>query len=77
MEKIPQKTTLQLLELLRHKGAAWQTQDKAEATILALKMHLTGEEYRDLQIAHNHYTIGEGATEFYDVVNNLIKKYTK
>lgn len=70
-------TTIELLTMLQHKGAAWQTQDKAEATLNSLKMHLTEQEFTALQIAHNHYQIGEGAAEFYDEVKKLIAKYNE
>jgi ABC-type uncharacterized transport system ATPase subunit len=75
-DKPTNMTTIELLTTMRHKGAAWQSQEKAEATLMKLKMHLTEVEFRDLQIAHNHYQIGEGAREFYDEVNKLIEKYT-
>jgi hypothetical protein len=59
------------------RGAAWQTQPQADKTMQLLFTLLTKEEHTKLSIARNHYLIGEGAAEFYDVCIQLIEKYTK
>lgn len=65
------------LNVLRNKGAAWQSQtkDKGINLIIKLKESLHYNEYQKLKIAHSHYLTGEGSDEFYDVCNELIEKY--
>lgn len=64
-----------ILVELRNKGAAWQSQRKANSLLLKLKEVLQSDEYIKLKIAHSHYLTGEGTNEFYDVCNELCKKY--
>jgi hypothetical protein len=70
-------TTLIYLKELRHKGACWQTQIKADKLFKQLKSLLLDSEFIELSIAHNHYLLGEGPEEFYDKCNKLITKYER
>lgn len=70
-----QKEIVEKLEQLRHKGGAWQSQEKAKGLLRELKALLPDEDSCKLSIAHSHYELGEGAGELYDVVNSLISKY--
>ena len=70
------KKILILLERLRNKGGAWQSQYVAIQLLKELKKILPDRDYYLLCIAHSHYTIGEGAGELYESCNHLIKKYS-
>lgn len=71
------KGTIDILERLKHKGAAWQTQRVAETCFSELKSLLMDSEWWELKIAHSHYELGEGGGEFYGVINKLISKYSE
>jgi hypothetical protein len=63
------------LDELRNKGAAWQSEHKADKILGELKSILPDEEHYELRLSIWHYRNGEGSEEFYDVVNKLISKY--
>lgn len=69
------KTTYQRLDDLRQKGAAWQSTTAADKMQESLRFLLTNVEYWALATAREHYKMGEGAAEFYDIINKLISKY--
>lgn len=68
-------TTERLIEEFRNKGGARQGQGKAYQILRKLKSRLKEDDYKRLEIAHNHYGIGEGAEELYDVCKQLLKQY--
>lgn len=76
-EEIDRMETRNLLIFVRPKGAAWQSTDLVDRVMHRLKPRLTGQEHFDLHLGLVHYRLGEGAAEFYDVVNGLIKKYSE
>ncbi len=63
------------LKTLLNKGACIHTQDKANSCLYILKTQIEKEHYNELFTAHQHYLLGEGAQEFYDVTNRLIEYY--
>lgn len=75
MKKKPAKTTYQLLDEFRQKGAAWQATDAADRMEANLRGRLEADERQALAIARQHHKLGEGSAEFYDIVGKLISKY--
>jgi len=63
------------LNEFRNKGAAWQSQIKAERLLVKLRELLPDDEWWKLNVAHSHYLIGEGSEEFYDACKELSEKY--
>lgn len=59
----------------RNKGGARQSQTMADRLLIKLKKLLPDDDWWKLKIAHNHYLIGEGAEELYDVCKELSEKY--
>lgn len=62
---------LKTLEEFRNKGAAWQSQSKANSLLLKLRSLLPDSDWWELNISHSHYLIGEGAEEFYDTCKRI------
>lgn len=65
------------IDQFRNKAGAWQSQAKAEQIKLELQPLLAGDDCYKLTTAHNHYLLGEGAAELYDVCKELMLKYSK
>jgi len=70
-----EKTISELLAEFQQKAGAWQSQNKAISLKNKLEKVLLVEEYNELNTAHNHYSIGEGAEELYQICNKLLTKY--
>lgn len=68
---------IDLLERLRNKGAVSHTKDIADSIMNKLRSFLKEDEYFNLHISIEHYRLGEGAAEFYEVINNIISKYNQ
>lgn len=64
------------LDEFRNKAGAMQSQDKAERIKKNLKNLLTEDEYWKITIAHQHFLLGEGSEELYDVCKLIIEKYS-
>lgn len=69
------KKILNVLDQFRNKAGAWQSQAKASKLLFELKTLLKEDEWKELNIAHSHYLIGEGSEELYDVCKRIIQKY--
>jgi len=67
--------TAETIDKFRNKACSWQGQRVANQLLKELKELLTKEEYTQLSIAYDHYVLGEGASETYDVCKELIIKY--
>lgn len=69
------EVTCSILNDFRNKGAAWQSQTRANKLLEKLKVLLLDDEWLKLKIAHSHYLTGEGAEELYEVCKELSKKH--
>ncbi len=67
--------TLDLLERFRNKCGAWQSKYVSGQLLNKLRERLSDKEYTELSIAHNHYLIGEGSEEQYDIIKKLKQIY--
>lgn len=72
-----QESILDIITMFQNKGACIHTQDVAERYKKELKERLLEQEYWDLNLAHNHYLLGEGRGEFDGVCNRLKSAYQK
>lgn len=76
MEQKDQKTNIEnLLIEFRNKGAAWQSQHKANKLLKELRPLISENDWWELKISHSHYLTGEGAEELYIVCKELTAKY--
>ena len=68
---------IELIDEFRNKGCAWQSQNKAESILNKLKKLIEYDDWFKLYLAHNHYKLGEGVVELFDVCKELKVKYFK
>jgi UDP-N-acetylglucosamine 2-epimerase len=77
MKSVNNIEIVEKLEQFRHKGAAWQSQNKAQRLLRELKDLLSEDEHYKLSLAHAHYETGDNTHEIYDTCKELIEKYQK